>query len=333
MFDILPFLGTIAAIALLFRYPITVVDICLFGVFWALTSFALSIGYHRLFTHRSFETSKTVRTLLAVFGCMAARSSVISWSAIHRRHHNLADHHGDVHSPNLHGLSLFGRIRGWIHAQIVWMWEHEYPNAVHYTPDLLRDKHLMQIDRFYYLWVSLGFVVPAVVGGLVTMSWIGALTGFLWGGVVRQFVVAQQTSLVNSLGHLVGSRPFKMRDNDSRNNAILSIFTWGEGWHNNHHAFPESANFGFRWYQFDHGYFTLCVMEKLGLVWNVRRPKTDLVEKREREYRSRWERDGSSRFMPSEDSAKAMREADRRAQRKLRRERQAPGSTEPAPDA
>ncbi|MDQ3802671.1 MAG: acyl-CoA desaturase [Acidobacteriota bacterium] len=283
LFDILPLLGTAAAVGVWwFVQPPTTTDLALFFTLWALTGFALSIGYHRLFTHRAFKTYTPVRVLLIVFGNMAARSTMITWTSQHRRHHELADHDGDVHSPNLHGHTLLGRLRGLWYSHFTWMLEHDYPNVVHYVPDLLADKPVAKADRMYYRWIILGLGVPAVIGGVVTQSWMGALTGFLWGGVVRQFVVAQQVSALNSLTHMFGARPFKMSDNNSRNNGLFGVVTWGEGWHNNHHAFPASANFGFRWYQFDPGYLVIRLMELVGLAWDVRRPTREQVAAKRR---------------------------------------------------
>jgi stearoyl-CoA desaturase (delta-9 desaturase) len=284
LFDILPAVGTAAAVALLWWVPLTWTDIGLFAVMWALTGFALSIGFHRLFTHRAFKTSQPMRILLTIFGCMAARSSMITWTATHRRHHQLADQEGDVHSPNLHGRTLYGRFRGWLYSHFTWMLKHEYPNVVHYVPDLLADKLTVKVDRMYYRWIGLGLILPGIVGGLLTQSWMGALTGFLWGGVVRMFIVAQQVSALNSLTHMFGTRPFKMVDNHSRNNALFGLITWGEGWHNNHHTIPDSATFSFRWYQIDPGYWLIRMMELVGLVWDVGRPTAQRIESLRRQW-------------------------------------------------
>jgi stearoyl-CoA desaturase (Delta-9 desaturase) len=281
LFDILPFLGSVAAVALLYVQPLTTADIALFAAMWALTGFSLSIGFHRLFTHNAFKTSTPVRVGLTILGCMAARSTMITWTSQHRRHHQLADHPGDVHSPNLHGWTLRGRLRGWLYSHFTWMLKHDYANVVHYVPDLLADKPVVKADRRYYTWIVLGLVGPGVVGGLVSLSWMGALTGFLWGGVVRMFVVAQQVSALNSLNHMLGTRPFKMQDNYSHNNALFGLITWGEGWHNNHHAFPKAANFGFRWYQLDPGYLVIRLFEILGVVWDVQRPDAKRIALRE----------------------------------------------------
>jgi stearoyl-CoA desaturase (delta-9 desaturase) len=279
LFDVAPGLATIAAFCLVQVIPPTATDMYLFAGMWALTGFSLSIGFHRLFTHRAFKTSLPVRVLLTVFGCMAARSSMITWTAMHRRHHQLADRPGDVHSPNLHGRTFSGRFRGWLYSHFTWLLKHEYPNVVYYVPDLLADTVTVKVDRMYHRWILLGLVIPAVIGGVVTQTWIGALTGILWGGFVRMFVVAQQVSALNSLTHMFGFRPFKTTDDHSHNNPLFGLLTWGEGWHNNHHAFPESARFACRWYEIDPGYGVIRVMEYLGLVWEVKRPSTERIRR------------------------------------------------------
>jgi len=158
------------------------------------------------------------------------------------------------------------------------MWRHEYPNIVHYGPDLLADKAAVGVDRYYNLWIVTGLALPALIGGVCTGSVQGAATGFLWGGLVRMFVVAQQISALNSLNHMFGTRPFRMPDNRSHNNALFGLLTWGEGWHNNHHALSSSATFGFHWYQLDPGYWFIRLLEVFGLAWDVARPSKEKVE-------------------------------------------------------
>jgi stearoyl-CoA desaturase (Delta-9 desaturase) len=281
LFDILPFAGTLAALALLFVHPLGWVDLGLFAAMWLLTGVGLTVGYHRLFTHQSFSTGPAVSIALLILGSMAGRGPMVSWVAMHRRHHERSDREGDMHSPNLHGGSLAGRVRGWFHAHCSWMIEHEYPNVAHYVPDLLRNRTLMAVNQRYYTWVVLGLALPAVMGGVLTQSWLGALTGFLWGGVVRMFVVEHCMNAVNSFLHLIGSRPFDARGDNSRNSAVLSLFTWGEGWHNNHHAFPYSAAFGLEWYQFDLGFLVIRALQGLGLVWDVKVPTRARIVARE----------------------------------------------------
>lgn len=277
IFDVLPFAGTVVAVGLLFYRPIGVTEIGLFFGMWLLTGLGLTVGYHRLFTHRAFSTSGFVSCLLIVMGSMAGRGAMLSWVAMHRRHHELSDHEGDLHSPNLHGETIFGRLRGFLHAHLTWMIEHDYPNVAHYVPDLMADRTLLAVNRYYYSWVVLGFLLPAAIGGLVAGSAWGAFSGLLWGGVVRMFVVEQSMSAINSVMHTFGARPFLTRDDNSRNLGLMALLAWGEGWHNNHHAFPYSAAFGLRWYEFDPGFLFIRLLEALGLAWNVKVPSAEKV--------------------------------------------------------
>jgi stearoyl-CoA desaturase (Delta-9 desaturase) len=277
IFDILPLVGTLVALGLLFYRPIGGMEVGLFFGMWLITGLGLTVGYHRLFTHRAFSTSIPVSCLLIVMGSMAGRGPMLSWVAMHRRHHELADHEGDLHSPNLHGESLIGRLRGFFHAHMTWMIEHDYPNVAHYVPDLMAERTLLAVNRYYYSWVVLGLLIPAVIGGLVTGTAWGAVSGLLWGGVVRMFVVEQSMSAINSVMHTFGRQPFVTRDDNSRNLGIMAFLAWGEGWHNNHHAFPYSAAFGLHWYQFDPGFIFIRLLETFGLAWNVKIPSAEKI--------------------------------------------------------
>jgi stearoyl-CoA desaturase (delta-9 desaturase) len=276
LFDVLPLFGTAAAVALLFYLPITRLDIGLLFGFWLLTGIGITAGYHRLFAHRTYRTTPAVGVLLVILGSMSGRGSMISWAAMHRRHHELADKQGDMHSPNLHGTGFWQRLHGFLHSHYSWMLKHEYPNVPHYVPDLLRDNGLVWASRNYMIWVSLGLLIPTAIGGVVSASWSGALTGFLWGGAVRMFVVEQSMSSLNSILHLIGSQPFKLEEN-SRNNVLLGALVWGEGWHNNHHAFPNSASFALKPYAFDIGYWFIRLLSATGLAWDVRVPTKEQI--------------------------------------------------------
>ena len=212
-------------------------ELSLFVGFWLITGLGLTVGYHRLFTHRAFATSTTMSAILIIMGSMAGRGPMLSWAAMHRRHHELSDHDGDLHSPRLHGDGMLGRLRGFLHAHLTWMIAHDYPNVAHYVPDLMADRRLVAVNSYYYSWVALGLLLPAAIGGFVTMSLWGALSGLLWGGVVRMFVVEQTFSAINSIMHTFGAQPFVTRDDNSRNLGVMAWLAWGEGWHNNHHAF------------------------------------------------------------------------------------------------
>ncbi len=280
VFDVLPFLGTLVACGLLLYRPISALDIGLFFAMWLLTGLGLTVGYHRLFTHRAFSTGVAMSSVFIVMGSMAGRGPMLSWVAMHRRHHELSDQEGDLHSPNLHGASVYQRLLGFLHAHLTWMIEHDYPNIAHYVPDLMAQPSVVAVNRHYYLWVALGLVVPAAIGGIATASLMGALTGFLWGGVVRMFVVEQSMSAINSVMHTLGSRRFATRGDNSRNLGIMALLAWGEGWHNNHHAFPYSAAFGLRWFEFDPGFMLIRLLAMLGLAWNVKVPSHDKISLR-----------------------------------------------------
>jgi len=284
LFDVLPLIGTMAAISLLWVRSITDVDMALLAVMWLITGLALTAGFHRLFAHGAYSTSKPVAVAFVILGSMAGRGSMISWVTIHRRHHQYADRTGDVHSPNLTGKSTAQRLRGWLHAHETWLLRHDYPSPAFYSPDLLRQPALVKANRYYYHWVMLGLIVPACVGGLWTCTFMGALTGFLWGGPVRMLLVAQSMSTINSFLHLLGTKPFNTNDG-SRNAAVLSLPLWGEAWHNNHHAFPYSAAFGLTWYQLDPGFWIVRTLQLLRLAWNVKLPQPSYVEARRKSTR------------------------------------------------
>src|SRR5258708_25185028 len=168
---------------------------------WLIPGLGLTVGYHRLFTHRAFAAGPGMSVVLLVMGSMAGRGPMLSWVAMHRRHHELSDHEGDLHSPNLHGATALGRLRGFLHAHLIWMIEHDYPNVAHYVPDLMADRTLLAVNRYYYVWAVLGLLIPTAIGGLVAGSLLGAVAGFLWGGVVRMFAVEQAMSAINSVTH------------------------------------------------------------------------------------------------------------------------------------
>lgn len=279
LFDALPFGLAIVALLLMPVLPPSGVDLAALVLLWLATGLGLSVGFHRLFAHQAFKTTPAIAALLLVLGSMAARGPMISWVAMHRRHHQRADRDGDLHSPQLHGGGLRGRLRGLVHAQLTWMIRHDYPNVTLYVPDLLREKGLMRLNRRYYAWVALGLALPALIGALAAGGLAGALTGFLWGGAVRLLVVEHTMSAVNSLCHTIGRRPFEVR-NTSRNLAWLALPSWGEAFHNNHHAFPSSAAFGLRWTEPDLGYGFVRLLAMLGLAWDVTRPSAEDLARR-----------------------------------------------------
>jgi stearoyl-CoA desaturase (delta-9 desaturase) len=245
-------------------------DIAVFVICYVLTGFGVTIGFHRHLTHRAFKAKPWVRGTLAILGSAAIEGPVISWVADHRKHHAFADIEGDPHSPHVdHGHGLKGALRGLFHAHVGWLFIHTHRgNKERYAPDLMKDPLIRWIDRTFVLWVLAGLAFPFLLGGLIGQSWEAALTGLLWGGAVRMLVVHHVTYSINSLCHFFGRQAFDTGD-ESRNLAWLAPFTFGEAWHNNHHAFPTSFEHGMRRWQFDPSRYVIRGMEKLGLVWDV----------------------------------------------------------------
>jgi stearoyl-CoA desaturase (Delta-9 desaturase) len=269
--DVLPLL-TVISLPLYWKYlEFGWFEVGLCVAFWLITGIGITVGYHRLFTHRSFQCARPLQAFLAVTAAMAGQGGVISWAAIHRYHHENSDKPGDLHSPNLHGPGFLASLRGLLHSHFVWMSRHSYPNVSRYVPDLLRDSMLSTINRGYYYWIVLGLMVPTGAGILYHHNLKGALSGFLWGGLIRIFVVEHIIWAVNSFGHTMGTRPYDTREN-SRNLGLLAIITLGECWHNNHHRFTTSPNFGLRWYKLDPGYWFIKTMQVCGLAWDLKVP-------------------------------------------------------------
>lgn len=248
---------------------------------WYLTGLGITIGYHRQLTHRSFETHKPIRHFWASLGALAVEGSPIDWCMVHRKHHQFSDHEGDPHSPHLAGDGVVGRIKGFFHSHIGWLfisnWSKEERSK--YIPDLIQEDYLMSIDRNYLWWVIASLAIPMVFAGVVTMSIQGALLGLLWGGLARICFTHHMTWAINSVCHVFGKRDFKSSD-DSRNNVIFGIFSHGEGWHNNHHAFPSSARHGLKWWQFDLSWVIIRSLELVGLAWDVRLPSEKAMAKK-----------------------------------------------------
>jgi len=279
LYNVLPFVGFGFALVSMRWLPVGAVEIGLLAGMWALSMTGMSLGLHRYFAHRAYKTSRAGQAVLAVLGCMAAQGPIVSWVAVHRRHHERSDKPGDPHSPNpaLLGRGAFGTLRGLWHAHVGWLTNHEYPSPVYYAPELLRDRTIARINRHYLSWVGLGLLIPTVAGGLLHGSWLGALQGFLWGGLVRMFVVDNSVLSINSFSHVFGGYDFET-DDHSRNNPWVALPTFGESWQNNHHAFASSAAIGLTWWQVDLGYWLIVALEKLGLVWDVHRPSAAMLK-------------------------------------------------------
>jgi stearoyl-CoA desaturase (delta-9 desaturase) len=271
--DVAPLIGCMIAIALLWHESLTLVDGIVFLGMCFLTSTGITVGYHRLFTHRSFNAQPFIRQLLVILGSMSAQGPVLSWVANHRHHHRFSDQPEDTHSPHTAPNKLLGLWQ----SHLFWKWEYEYPNPVYYAPELLRDQAILKVSRWYYGWIVLGLVFPAIVTGIVTQSWIGAWHGFWLGGVIRLYFAQHTTWCINSVCHLWGQRPFQTSDR-SVNNIWLALPTAGESWHNNHHAFQNSAKFGLYWWQIDLGYWVIRLLEITRLAWDVTVPTEAMIQ-------------------------------------------------------
>jgi stearoyl-CoA desaturase (Delta-9 desaturase) len=245
-------------------------DVAIFLFAYMSTALAITVGFHRHFTHRAFKCRRWVRGTLAIFGSAAIEGNIISWVADHRKHHAFSDEEGDPHSPHVgHGGGWTGALKGLWHAHVGWLFIHtQRGNRERYAPDLLADPMIRFIDRTFVLWVTVGLLVPFGLGYLIGGSLHTALTGLLWGGLVRMLVVHHVTYSINSLCHFFGRRDFKTGD-ESRNLFWLAPFTFGESWHNNHHAFPTSYRHGLRGWQLDISAGVIWMLEKLGLAWDV----------------------------------------------------------------
>jgi stearoyl-CoA desaturase (delta-9 desaturase) len=251
-------------------------DVLVFAILYVLTGLGVTVGFHRLFTHRSFKAPAAVRAILAVLGSAAIEGPVISWVADHRKHHAFADRPGDPHSPHVdHGVGWTGALRGLLHAHIGWLFRHDQRGArARYAPDLLADPVIRFVDRMFVLWAVAGLGLAFVLGAAIGGSVAAGLTALLWGGAIRLFVLHHLTYSINSICHVFGRRTFATTD-ESRNVFWLALPTFGEAWHNNHHAFPTSARHGLGRWQLDPSALVIRGLESCGLAWDVVRISPD----------------------------------------------------------
>jgi stearoyl-CoA desaturase (delta-9 desaturase) len=268
---VIPFLGVVAASVIFRNRGIGWVELGSLLVMYAVCMLGITVGFHRHFAHRSFNTSPGMRLILGACGSMAAQGPLLFWVSTHRRHHAFSDKPGDPHSPNLHGEGLWGMIAGLWHSHIGWMFTVEQTDLVEFARDVLQDPAMFMIHRTYLWWVLAGLALPAALGGLLTMSWMGALLGFVWGGLVRMFLVNHAAWCVGSISHVFGSRPFKTGDH-SANNYMVAVLAFGEGLQNNHHAFSGSFSHAVRWWQPDLSATVIRLLKSAGLVWDLKSP-------------------------------------------------------------
>ncbi len=273
---VLPFLGLLGAVISLWGWASDWRTVALLVVMYLLTGLGITVGFHRLFTHQSFETYRPVQCILGILGSMAVQGPLLKWVALHRLHHQHSDHEGDPHSPSHHGNGILGVLRGLWHAHLGWLFKSERRDLSRYVKDLRKSKLLRTVSMLFPLWVAVGLIFPTIVGWLLIGGWKGAILGLLWGGLARIFLVHHVTWSINSICHLWGQRPYDIED-DSRNNFIVGVLALGEGWHNNHHAFPTSARHGLHWWQVDMSYWVIYTLSALRLAWNVKQPRLQLL--------------------------------------------------------
>jgi len=259
---VVPLFGVALAIRMLWQRAVTWTDLILLLVIYSLVAFGVTVGYHRMLTHRSFKPHPVVKFILLVLGSMAFEGAAIQWAATHIKHHAVSDREGDPHSP----------MDGFFHAHLGWLFIHpnEDPNV--WARHLVKDPIIMFVSKTFLLWGSLSLIIPFAIGG-----W----EGLIWGGLVRMFLTHHVTWSVNSVCHTFGKRDYETND-ASRNEWIVGLLAFGEGWHNNHHAFPRSAFHGLRWWQLDFSGLLIAGMEKVGLVTDVYRIPPDLMERQAR---------------------------------------------------
>src|SRR5215217_2874270 len=283
----LPFVAFLAATVLLWNSVVSATDLAILAVMYVLTGLGVTVGFHRMLTHRSFQAPKPLEYGFAVLGSMAVQGPVMAWVADHRKHHAHADQEGDPHSPHIgHGEGATGVLRGLWHAHVGWLLSDQgQASARKYAPDVSEDRGMRIINRRFPLLVLLSLALPAFAGWALTGgSLAGAATGLLWGGLVRIFFVHHVTWSVNSLCHFLGSRRFET-DDQSTNVFWLALPSLGESWHHNHHAFPRSAVHGLRRWEalLDPSALVITMLEKLGLARNVVRIAPDRQYARERQ--------------------------------------------------
>jgi stearoyl-CoA desaturase (delta-9 desaturase) len=265
----LPFVAFLVAVVLLWHRLVDWSDLAVLGIMYVLTGYGVTLGFHRLLTHRSFQTFKPVEYTLAALGSMAVQGPVMSWVADHRKHHAHTDQDGDPHSPHGHGGGLRGALAGLWYAHMGWLFDRA-GQAEHerYAKDLVDDRGMRAINGSFLLWVLAGFALPFGLGWLIGGNVADGLTGALWGGAVRIFLLHHVTWSINSVCHFFGTRRFAI-DDHSTNVFWLAPFSFGESWHHNHHAFPRSAMHGLRWWEIDPTAWMVRALKRLKLAWNV----------------------------------------------------------------
>jgi len=276
---LVPFIALLAAVPALWGWGLGWHDVVLSMAFYVVSGLGVTVGFHRYFTHGGFKAKRWLRIALAVAGSLAVQGPVIRWVADHRRHHMFSDKEGDPHSPWRFGTSVGALTKGMWHAHMGWLFNRERTNEERFTPDLLADRDIARIDHLFPVWLATTLLAPALIGGLWSMSWHGALTAFFWASLVRVSFLHHITWSVNSVCHVIGERPFAARDK-SANFWPLAIISFGESWHNSHHADPTCARHGVLKGQIDVSARVIQWFERFGWVYDVRWTTPERIQAR-----------------------------------------------------
>ncbi|HEU5122256.1 MAG TPA: acyl-CoA desaturase [Candidatus Saccharimonadales bacterium] len=286
LFVLVPFASLVAAVPMAWRWgwgP-SALDIVMAIVMYSITCAGIGVGFHRYFTHGAFKATRGTRISLAVAGSLAGEGDIVQWVADHRRHHAFSDREGDPHSPWAYGKGPIGLARGLWHAHWGWLFKRELSNRERFAPDLLADKDIRMIDKLFPLMVTISLGLPALIGGLVTLSWTGALSALFWAGLVRYALLHHVTWSINSICHVFGKRPYETAKAEDRaaNFWPLAILSFGESWHNVHHADPTCARHGVDKGQIDINARIIWLLERMGLATDVRWPRRERLDAKRR---------------------------------------------------
>ncbi len=271
VFVAIPLVALIAAIPLLWGWGLNWHDVVIALVFYWVSGLGITVGFHRYFTHGSFKAKTGLRVALAIAGSLAIEGPVITWVSDHRRHHKYSDKEGDPHSPWRYGDDWKALSKGLVYAHIGWLFDPNKTSQEKFSPDLLADHRIKSVDSWFPGLVAVTLLLPALIGGLWGLSWWGAVTAFFWATLVRVALLHHVTWSINSICHTFGSEEFEVRDK-SRNVSWLAIASFGESWHNLHHADPTCARHGALKGQLDPSARVIWALEKLGWAYDVRWP-------------------------------------------------------------
>ena len=271
VFVVGPFVALLAAIPIAWGWGLSTLDATMAVTGYLIAVVGVTVGFHRHLTHGAFKAVRPLHLALAVAGSLAAEGPPTEWVADHRRHHAFTDREGDPHSPWRYGTGVLALAKGLFYAHCGWFFSKEVTSQSRFAPDLLADRGIRVVDRLFAPLFAVSLLLPALIGGLVTGTWLGALTGFFWAGLVRMALLHHVTWSVNSICHVVGERPFNSKDK-ATNFWPLAILSFGESWHNSHHVDPTGARHGVLRGQIDPGARIIWIFEKLGWAWDVRWP-------------------------------------------------------------